>query len=90
MLECDRIDISERIDINKTNEKDKYTEIYLKKIRINRENMEETNIVICLKDRNKDQKNIKKITVRLKTTNIIINNKIVLIVHAVTYINKTY
>ena len=87
MLECDRIDISERIDINKTNEKDKYTEIYLKKIRIKRENMEEINIVICLKDRNKDQKNIKKITVRLKSTNIIINNKIVLIVHAVTYIN---
>ena len=30
------------------------TDIYLKKIRIKRENMEETDTIICLKKRNKD------------------------------------
>ena len=36
------------------------TETYLKKKKIKRENMEKTDIAICLKKRNKDQKNIKK------------------------------
>ena len=42
--------------------------------------------MICPKKRNKDYKNIKKITVRLKSLNRI-TNKIVLIVYAVIYAN---
>ena len=52
-----------------------------------RENMEKTDIIICLKKRNKDYKNIKKITMRLKSLSIIIN-KIVLIVYAVIMLTK--
>ena len=33
---------------------EKNTEIYQEKIKIKRENMEETNTIICLKKRNKD------------------------------------
>ena len=36
------------------------TEIYLKKKKTKRENMEKTDTAICLKKRNKDLKNIKK------------------------------
>ena len=35
--------------------------------KIKRENMEETDIIICLKKRNKNEKNIKKIIARLKS-----------------------
>ena len=35
--------------------------------------MEETDTIIYMKKKNKDQKNIKKITVRLKRLNLIIN-----------------
>ena len=31
-----------------------FTDVFLKKIRIKRENIEETDIIICLKKRNKD------------------------------------
>ena len=46
--------------------------------------MEKNRYHTCLKKRNK--KNIKKITMRLKSLNIIIN-KIVLTVYAMTYAN---
>ena len=36
-------------------------ETYLKKMKIKRENMEETDTIICLKKRNKNKKNIKKL-----------------------------
>ena len=42
------------------------TETYLKKKKTKKENMEKTDTIISLKKRNKDQKNIKKIIVRLK------------------------
>ena len=58
-----------------------------KKKKKKRENMEKTDIIICLKKRNKDYKNIKKITMRLKSLSIIIN-KIVLIVYAVIMLTK--
>ena len=41
------------------------TEIYLKKKKIERESMEEIDIIICLKKKNKNSKNIKKIIVKL-------------------------
>ena len=40
------------------------------------ESMEKIDIMICLKKRNKNQKNSKKITVRLKILNLIINKTI--------------
>ena len=49
------------------------TENDLKKKKIKRENMEKTDTAICLKKKNKDQKNIKKIILRLKSLNIIMN-----------------
>ena len=49
------------------------TETYLKKKKIKRQNMEKTDSIICLKKKNKDQKNIKKINVKLKGLNIAIN-----------------
>ena len=48
-------------------------QIYLKKKKIKRQNMEEIDIIICLKKRNKKKKNIKNIFVRLKSLNLIIN-----------------
>ena len=42
------------------------TETYLKKTKIKKEDMEKADTIICLKKRKKDQKNIKKIIVRLK------------------------
>ena len=45
------------------------TEIYLKKMKREnkkKENMEETDTIICLKKRNENYKNIKKITMRPK------------------------
>ena len=41
--------------------------------------MEKTDTAICLKKRNKDQKNIKKIIVRLKSLNIIMNSFLIMI-----------
>ena len=55
----------------KTQARDKY----LKKKKVKRRNMEQTGIIICLKKRNKNYKNIKKNTVRLKNLNLI--NKVV-------------
>ena len=52
------------------------TEIYLKKKKIKRKNMEEIDIIIYQKERNKTWKNIKKITVRLQSLHLI-TNKIV-------------
>ena len=49
------------------------TETYLKKKKIKRQNMEKTDSIMCLKKKNKDQKNIKKINVKLKGLNIAIN-----------------
>ena len=49
------------------------TETYLKKTKPKKEDMEKADTIICLKKRKKDQKNIKKIIVRLKSLNIIIN-----------------
>ena len=49
------------------------TETYLKKKKIKIQNMEKTDSIICLKKKNKDQKNIKKIDVKLKGLNIAIN-----------------
>ena len=45
-----------------------------------KKNMGGTDIKICLKKRNKDQKNIKKTIARQKSLNIIIMKKIILIV----------
>ena len=45
----------------------------LKKIRIKKKNMEKTDIIICLKKRNKNSKNIKKFIARQKSLNIIMN-----------------
>ena len=42
------------------------TETYLKKTKTKKEDMEKADTIICLKKRKKDQKNIKKIIVRLK------------------------
>ena len=42
------------------------TETYLKKTKPKKEDMEKADTIICLKKRKKDQKNIKKIIVRLK------------------------
>ena len=66
--------------------KRKNTEIYLTEIRMRKENMEETDTVICLKKRKEKKKNIKKLIVRLKSLNIKIN-KTELEVHAVIYAN---
>ena len=52
------------------------TETYLKKKKIKRQNMEKTDSIICLKKKNKDQKNIKKINVKLKGLNIAINKRV--------------
>ena len=52
------------------------TEIYLKKKKIKRKNMEEIDIIIYQKERNKTWKNVKKITVRLQSLHLI-TNKIV-------------
>ena len=52
------------------------TENDLKKKKIKRENMEKTDTAICLKKKNKDQKNIKKIILRLKSLNIIMNKTV--------------
>ena len=49
------------------------TETYMKKTKTKKENTEKTDTIICLKKRNKDQKNIKKIIVRLKKSQY--NNK---------------
>ena len=49
------------------------TETYLKKKKMKRQNMEKTDSIMCLKKKNKDQKNIKKINVKLKGLNIAIN-----------------
>ena len=56
--------------------RDKYRNLSEEKI-IKRENIDKTYTAICLKKRNKDLKNIKKIIVRPKSLNIIMN-KIVL------------
>ena len=45
--------------------RDKYRNLSEEK-KMKRENMEDTDIIIYLKKRNKDSKNIKKITLRLK------------------------
>ena len=42
------------------------TETYLKKTKTKKEDIEKADTIICLKKRKKDQKNIKKIIVRLK------------------------
>ena len=52
------------------------TETYLKKKKIKRQNMEKTDSIICLKKKNKDQKNIKKINVKLKGLNIAVNKRV--------------
>ena len=49
------------------------TETYLKKNKIKEENMEKIDITVCLKKRNKDYKNIKKIIVSQESHNITIN-----------------
>ena len=59
MLEYDRIGISDRKALMLIKQ-------MLKKKKIERENMEERDTVICLMNRNKNSKNIKKMTVRLK------------------------
>ena len=46
--------------------------------------MEETDTAICLKKRNKKEENIKKITTRLKSLNLIIN-KIVFNYYLIKY-----
>ena len=53
----------ERLEIKQ----DISSEVYLKTKKMKRENMEETDTIICLKDRNKNKKNIKKITTRQKS-----------------------
>ena len=52
------------------------TETYLKKKKIKRQNMEKTDSIMCLKKKNKDQKNIKKINVKLKGLNIAVNKRV--------------
>ena len=49
------------------------TETYLKNNKIKAENMEKIDITVCLKKRNKDYKNIKKIIVSQESHNITIN-----------------
>ena len=52
------------------------TETYLKKKKIKRQNKEKTDSIMCLKKKNKDQKNIKKINVKLKGLNIAVNKRV--------------
>ena len=65
------------------NNKEIKEKTYLKKKKQKERIWKKTDIIICLKER---LKYIKKITMRLKSFNIIIN-KIVLIVHALIYAN---
>ena len=51
---------------DKENKQEINIETSLKKTKTKRENMEKTDTIICLKKRNKDEKNIKKIIARLK------------------------
>ena len=51
---------------DKENKKEINIQTSLKKTKTKRENMEKTDTIICLKKRNKDKRNIKKIIARLK------------------------
>ena len=45
-------------------------ETYLKKIRVKKKSMEKTDIIICLKKKKQDYKNIKKVITRQKKVSI--------------------
>ena len=69
--------------------RDKYR-ILFNEEKIKTESMEKIDIMICLKKRNKNQKNSKKITVRLKILNLIINKTINLnLIMYVMFFNHT-
>ena len=51
---------------DKENKQEINIETSLKRTKTKRENMEKTDTIICLKKRNKDKRNIKKIIARLK------------------------
>ena len=60
------------IDKVQESKQDINIETYLKKKKTNRENTEETEIIICLQKKQR-LKEYQKITVRLKSLNLIIN-----------------